>query len=85
MAEELHAPLDVIVVRKLGVPVQPEYGFGLAARARWPSRGAGGADLEDMGAPPGTTACDLRPCPPPSERGSIPTHEHTTRNTRLAR
>ena len=28
VAEELHAPLDVIVVRKLGVPFQPEYGFG---------------------------------------------------------
>ena len=28
VAEELRAPLDVIVVRKLGVPVQPEYGFG---------------------------------------------------------
>ncbi|MFZ0190026.1 MAG: phosphoribosyltransferase [Streptosporangiaceae bacterium] len=28
VAEELHVPLDVIVVRKLGVPFQPEYGFG---------------------------------------------------------
>jgi putative phosphoribosyl transferase len=28
VAEELRAPLDVIVVRKLGVPFQPEYGFG---------------------------------------------------------
>ncbi len=28
VAEELHAPLDVIVVRKLGVAFQPEYGFG---------------------------------------------------------
>jgi putative phosphoribosyl transferase len=28
VAEKLHAPLDVIVVRKLGVPFQPEYGFG---------------------------------------------------------
>lgn len=28
VAEELHAPLDVIVVRKLGVPFQPELGFG---------------------------------------------------------
>jgi putative phosphoribosyl transferase len=28
VAENLHAPLDVIVVRKLGVPFQPEYGFG---------------------------------------------------------
>ena len=28
VAGELHAPLDVIVVRKLGVPFQPEYGFG---------------------------------------------------------
>ena len=28
VAEELGAPLDVIVVRKLGVPFQPEYGFG---------------------------------------------------------
>jgi putative phosphoribosyl transferase len=28
VAEELHAPLDVIVVCKLGVPFQPEYGFG---------------------------------------------------------
>ena len=28
VAEELGAPLDVIVVRKLGVPGQPEYGFG---------------------------------------------------------
>ena len=37
VAEELHALLDVIVVRELGVPFQPEYGFGLAARARWPS------------------------------------------------
>ena len=27
VAEELHALLDVIVVRKLGVPFQPEYGF----------------------------------------------------------
>jgi len=28
VAEELRAPLDVIVVRKLGVPYQPELGFG---------------------------------------------------------
>ncbi len=28
VAGELHAPLDVIVVRKFGVPFQPEYGFG---------------------------------------------------------
>ena len=28
VAENLHAPLDVITVRKLGVPFQPEYGFG---------------------------------------------------------
>jgi putative phosphoribosyl transferase len=28
IARELHAPLDVIVVRKLGVPFQPELGFG---------------------------------------------------------
>jgi putative phosphoribosyl transferase len=28
VARELCAPLDVIVVRKLGVPFQPEYGFG---------------------------------------------------------
>jgi putative phosphoribosyl transferase len=28
VAEELRAPLDVIVVRKLGSPFQPEYGFG---------------------------------------------------------
>ena len=28
VAEELRAPLDVIVVRKLGLPGQPEYGFG---------------------------------------------------------
>src|SRR4051812_36638673 len=28
VAEALHAPLDVIVVRKLGVPTQPELGMG---------------------------------------------------------
>jgi len=28
VAGELHATLDVIMVRKLGVPFQPEYGFG---------------------------------------------------------
>lgn len=28
VAKTLHAPLDVIVVRKLGVPVNPELGFG---------------------------------------------------------
>ncbi|WP_031171632.1 phosphoribosyltransferase [Streptosporangium roseum] len=28
VARALHAPLDVIVVRKLGVPFQPEVGFG---------------------------------------------------------
>ncbi len=28
VAGELHAPLDVIMARKLGVPFQPEYGFG---------------------------------------------------------
>lgn len=28
VAKALHAPLDVIVVRKLGVPVNPELGFG---------------------------------------------------------
>jgi predicted phosphoribosyltransferase len=30
-AEELHAPLDVIVVRKLGLPVQPELAMGALA------------------------------------------------------
>jgi putative phosphoribosyl transferase len=28
VAGELHAPLDVIMAHKLGVPFQPEYGFG---------------------------------------------------------
>ena len=39
VAEELRAPLDVIVVRKLGVPSQPEYGFGAI--------GEGGARIID--------------------------------------
>ena len=39
VAKELHAPLDVIVVRKLGVPFQPEYGFGAI--------GEGGARIID--------------------------------------
>jgi putative phosphoribosyl transferase len=39
VAQELHAPLDVIVVRKLGVPYQPEYGFGAI--------GEGGARIVD--------------------------------------
>lgn len=39
VARELHAPLDVIVVRKLGVPFQPEYGFGAV--------GEGGARVID--------------------------------------
>ena len=41
VAKELHAPLDVIVVRKLGVPFQPEYGFGAI--------GEGGARIIDDG------------------------------------
>ena len=32
MAAALHAPLDVIVVRKLGVPRQPELAMGASAR-----------------------------------------------------
>ncbi len=39
VATELRAPLDVIVVRKLGVPFQPEYGFGAV--------GEGGARIID--------------------------------------
>jgi len=39
VARELRAPLDVIVVRKLGVPFQPEYGFGAI--------GEGGARIVD--------------------------------------
>ena len=39
VARELRAPLDVIVVRKLGVPFQPEYGFGAI--------GEGGARIID--------------------------------------
>jgi putative phosphoribosyl transferase len=39
VAAELRAPLDVIVVRKLGVPFQPEYGFGAV--------GEGGARIID--------------------------------------
>jgi putative phosphoribosyl transferase len=31
VARALHAPLDVLVVRKLGVPVQPELGMGAIA------------------------------------------------------
>ncbi len=38
-ARDLHAPLDVIVVRKLGVPFQPECGFGAI--------GEGGARVVD--------------------------------------
>jgi len=38
VAEELRAPLDVIVVRKLDVPFQPEYCRPRTARVRWPSR-----------------------------------------------
>jgi len=32
VACELHVPLDVVVVRKLGAPMQPEFGFGAVAR-----------------------------------------------------
>jgi len=39
VAQELRAPLDVIVVRKLGVPFQREYGFGAI--------GEGGARIID--------------------------------------
>ena len=39
VAGELRVPLDVIVVRKLGVPFQPEYGFGAI--------GEGGATVID--------------------------------------
>jgi putative phosphoribosyl transferase len=39
VAGELQAPLDVIVIRKLGVPYQPEYGFGAI--------GEGGARIID--------------------------------------
>jgi putative phosphoribosyl transferase len=39
VAEELRAPPDVIVVRKLSVPFQPEYGFGAI--------GEGGARIID--------------------------------------
>jgi len=39
VARELRAPLDLIVVRKLGVPFQPEYGFGAI--------GEGGARIVD--------------------------------------
>ena len=39
VAEELRAPLDVIVVRKLGLPGQPEFGFGAI--------GEGGARIID--------------------------------------
>ncbi len=31
VAQALHAPLDVIVARKLGAPMQPEFGFGAIA------------------------------------------------------
>ena len=41
VARELRAPLDVIVVRKLGVPFQPECGFGAI--------GEGGATVIDDG------------------------------------
>ena len=34
VARELDAPLDVIVVRKLGVPYQPELGYGRDRRGR---------------------------------------------------
>ena len=33
VAKALQAPLDVLVVRKLGVPFQPELAFGAIARA----------------------------------------------------
>ena len=39
VARELRVPLDVIVVRKLGVPFQPEFGFGAI--------GEGGARIID--------------------------------------
>ena len=46
VARELHAPLDVIVVSKLGVPFQPEYGFGAV--------GEGGVRIvDDRRGPPG--------------------------------
>nr|BFE88251.1 hypothetical protein GCM10020093_108520 [Planobispora longispora] len=41
VARELDAPLDVILVRKLGVPVQPELGFGAI--------GEGGVRVVDPG------------------------------------
>ena len=44
VARELAAPLDVIVVRKLGVPFQPELAMGAVGEgARWWSTSASGA------------------------------------------
>ena len=45
VARALRAPLDVIVVRKLGMLFQPEYGFGAI--------GEGGADRRRPRGPPG--------------------------------
>ena len=54
IAKALHAPLDVIVVRKLGAPAQPEFGVGAIAPAGVQivdreSMRLAGMDEEDLG------------------------------------
>ena len=55
VATELGAPLDVIVVRKLGLPTEPEARDGSDRRGRGqdPQRGSGAAGLGHRGGPGG--------------------------------
>ena len=50
VAEALRVPLDVLVVRKLGAPRQPELGFGAVAEG--PTRVLNGALIAELGLTP---------------------------------
>lgn len=58
VAERLDAPLDLLIVRKIGAPGQPEYGIGAVVDTKEPHVVVNEEALRDLKVPPGYLATE---------------------------
>jgi putative phosphoribosyl transferase len=68
VARSLHAPLDLLLVRKIGAPGQPELAVGAVAWVPVSAPGPRPVDSPEPSAVPATPASPAGPAPAPNER-----------------
>ena len=68
VARALHAPLDLLLVRKIGAPGQPELAVGAVAWVPATAPGPRSVEAPEPSAVPATPASPAGPAPAPNER-----------------